>query len=117
MAFLNQEPGSDVVSQAIARGAVISAVNLSEVVAKIADAGTSEAIIRSALSRLNIDIIPFDAELAYLAGLLRPLTRQAGLSFGDRACLAVAQHLSAEALTTDRTWADLRVEVVIRVLR
>jgi PIN domain nuclease of toxin-antitoxin system len=117
MALLNQEQGSDVVSEALGEGAAISAVNLSEVVAKIADTGTSEAIIRSALSRLNIDIIPFDAELAYLAGLLRPPTRQAGLSFGDRACLAVAQQLGAEALTTDRAWLDLQLDVPIRLVR
>ncbi|MBI3977092.1 MAG: hypothetical protein HY331_02795 [Chloroflexi bacterium] len=46
--------------------------------------------------------VDFDADLAYQAGLLHPATRQAGLSLGDRACLALARRLGLPALTADR---------------
>jgi len=117
MALIQHEPGGDVVSQALDEGATISAVNLSEVIAKLADSGAAEALIRSALARLNVEVVAFDAELAYSAGLLRPLTRQAGLSLGDRACLALARRLAAEVITTDRSWAELGLEVAVRVAR
>jgi PIN domain nuclease of toxin-antitoxin system len=44
---------------------------------------------------------------------LRITTRGRGLSFGDRACLALANSLGATILTADRTWAGLdRVELI-----
>lgn len=52
-------------------------------------------------------MLPFDEELAYRAGELRPETRSRGLSFGDRACVA--------ALTMERAWGGLEgVEVIER---
>jgi len=70
--------------------ASISAVNLSEVIAKLADAGMPEGEIRETLEPLGLEVAEFDADQAYQAGLLRPLTRQFGLSSGGRACLALA---------------------------
>ncbi len=73
--------------------------------------------IREAIDTLNLVIVPFDAELAYLTGLLRTATRAAGLSLGDRACLALAQRLSAPVLTADQAWKGLDVGVEIRHIR
>ena len=95
----------------------MSAVNFSEVVAKLTERGVAEGVIRQSLETLGIDIIAFDLDLAYAAGLLRGLTMKAGLSFGDRACLALATHLGTEALTADRTWSELGLDVTIRLLR
>jgi ribonuclease VapC len=117
LALLNGEPGGDEVRAAIALGAAISAVNLSEVVAKLAEAGMSEADIRVALAPLVRDVVAFDAALAYRAGLLRATTRSAGLSLGDRACLALAQQLGVPVLTADRQWQKLSLGVTIRAIR
>ena len=48
---------------------------------------------------------------------LRVLTRSAGLSLGDRACLALAQRLGLEAVTAERAWAGLELGVTVRVIR
>lgn len=117
LALLNQEHGSDPVVQAIIDGASISAVNLSEIVAKLSEAGVPVASIHEALDRLGIEVVDFDADLAYRAGLLRPVTRPAGLSLGDRACLALAQQLGLPALTTARAWTSLQIGVTIRLAR
>ncbi len=90
----------------------MSAVNLSEVIAKLADEGVPEPIIRHSIETVGLDIVGFDADDALAAGLLRPSTRAAGLSFGDRACLALAQQGGAPVLTTDRAWADLDLDKV-----
>ncbi len=47
LVLLNAEPGAEVVSQAHPQG-VMSAVNLSEVIAKLAEAGMPEAVARQA---------------------------------------------------------------------
>ena len=117
LALLNQEQGSERVASCIANGAVISTVNLSEVVAKLSDAGVPEEVIREALSVLGIVIVDFDTVLAYDAGLLRPLTRQVGLSLGDRACFALARRFELPAVTTDKVWETLSLGVVVQLIR
>jgi ribonuclease VapC len=114
LALLGDEPGAEAVLAALPR-ATISAVNLSEVVAKLAERGMPADAIRAALDGLDLDPRPFDAEAAYAAGALRPATRAAGLGFGDCACLALAAQLGGEAMTADRAWAavpGVRVSVV-----
>lgn len=116
LALLNAEPGADIVAEALP-GGVISAVNLSEVVAKLCEAGMPENAIRQALQPLGLEIEPFDEEQAYQAGLLRAATQAAGISLGDRACLSLAKMLGVVALTADRTWAGLSVGATIKVIR
>ena len=88
LALLNVEVGAEVVRDAISEAA-ISAVNLSEVVAKLAERGMPGSAITEALEELGLEIIPFDADQALAAGLLRTITRDRGFSLGDRACLAL----------------------------
>jgi ribonuclease VapC len=116
LALLNRELGSDRVAMALP-DAVICSVNLSEVVAKLADQGRPEIEIRLYLDSLGLVIVPFDAVLAYRAGCLRPLTRKFGLSFGDRACLVLAESLGVPALTCDRAWASLDLGIQVQLIR
>jgi PIN domain nuclease of toxin-antitoxin system len=39
--------------------------------------------------------VSLDEDLAYATGMLLLITKSAGLSFGDRACLALAQPLAS----------------------
>ena len=116
LALLNREPGAEEVEKTIP-GAAIGAVNLSEVVAKLAERGMPEEAIRLALSGIELAVAPFDVPLAYHAGLLRAATRSLGLSFGDRACVALGRQLGVPVLTADRRWRELSVGVTIRVIR
>jgi ribonuclease VapC len=116
LALLNDEPGADVVAEALPQG-VISAVNLSEVIAKLCDAGMPEKAIHQALQPLGIEIIPFDEEQAYQAGLLRISTQDLGISLGDRACLSLAKKLGIDALTADKAWVELSIGTTIKVIR
>lgn len=116
LALLNQETGSEEVLRFIGKAA-IGTVNLSEVIAKLADAGIPEEDIRQILSNLNLEVIDFNKEQALKAGMLRPNTKSIGLSFGDRACLALGIILNQPVLTTDRLWGSINVEVEVRVVR
>ena len=116
IAFLRHEPGAERVAKALAR-TVVSAVNLSEVVAWLSRSDLKDSEISRTVNDLDLDISPFDTELAMSAGLLSRATKRFGLSFGDRACLALAQRLAVPVLTTDRNWSTLRVGVKIEVIR
>ena len=117
LAFLNNEVGSEQVARSIMDGAIMSAVNVSEVISKLSESNMPEDAIHETLDLLGIETIAFDMTCSYQAGLLRPMTKALGLSFGDRACLALAQHLSCPAVTADRTWQKLTLGITIQVIR
>lgn len=109
LAVLNGEPGEKKVIPILAESA-ISAVNLTEVAAKLLDAGMDEAGAQLAVSVLGIgQIVDFTPNLAWEAARLRPLTKQYGLSLGDRACLALAIKLKIPAVTADKEWSKLKL--------
>lgn len=116
LAVLLDEPGADVVSALLGESG-ISAVNYSEVAGKLLDRAARPETVARALAPYAPLVKPFDLALAEQAALLRPATRRAGLSLGDRACLALATAHAAAAVTADRAWADLDLGVTITVIR
>ena len=116
LALVNGEPGMEAAERALPTAA-ISAVNLAEVTSKLAGAGVPADEIRLVLQALKLKVTDFDQVLAYRVGELRRITREHGLSLGDRACLATAQALRVPVLTTDRVWSQLDIGVEIRVVR
>ncbi len=116
LALLQNEPGGDAV-QELLETAAISSVNWSEVVQKALHWQTEIQGLRQELEALGFEIWPFTAVLAEATAHLRVSTRQAGLSLGDRACLALAAALGLPAVTTDRIWPSLGLPIEIRVVR
>lgn len=116
LAIMLGESGADAVHAVLDR-AKIGAVNLSEVVAKLQERGVPDDAIDQSLADLDLAIVPFDQDQAMRAGKLRLATRGAGLSLGDRACLAVADALGAIAITTDQAWSKLAIETEIKFAR
>jgi len=116
MAWLNLEIGGSEVTSLIARAA-ISAVNLSEVVTKLAEREENSAVVREMIDLLPCAVVDFDSAQATAAGLMRTKTRRAGLSLGDRACLALAATYGLPAWTSDRAWAKVDVGVDVRFIR
>lgn len=122
LAHLNDEAGADVVDAALIQGSAISAVNLAEVLSKLAELDEAPAEINDALWRRGLlgsqlSILPLTAEDAVAIAELHVKTRSRGLSLGDRACLALARRLQLPALTADRDWARLAVGVRIETIR
>lgn len=107
IAFLRNEPGADVVQQVLQKHAIISSVNLVEVLTKLLDKGASLELARSTLDKLELEVVALDAHAAHQTAWLRTNTRHLGLSLGDRACLALAVTLNATVLTADRPWLTL----------
>ena len=116
LAVIFRENGAAAARDAAA-DAIMSAVNVTEVITRMIDEGASrEAALRS-LQEISPAIRPFDESLALEAGYLRTETRQYGLSLGDRACLALALREGAPVVTADRAWARLDLGIDIRVIR
>ena len=108
LAFLLDEPGADVVEQAILEGAAISTVNLAEVLTRQADLGGEPGF--TIPDTLTVE--PFTVDDAIVSARLRTRTKALGLSLGDRACLALRHRLELPVLSGDRAWRDLPDSVI-----
>jgi PIN domain nuclease of toxin-antitoxin system len=117
IALIMEEPGARAVEAVVADSAMTT-VNFAEAVGYFARNGAPEPEIREWLGALELEIVPLDTALAYATGLLLPITRRAGLSLGDRACIALARQRSVRAVTTDSAWsriaraAGVEIEVI-----
>jgi PIN domain nuclease of toxin-antitoxin system len=114
LAVILEEPGAERV-EALLPGAKVSAVNVGEVAAKLRDLGMPEGTIEIVLRGIQIDVCVHDLDAALASGFLRPATRSAGLSLGDRACLALAAALGLPAVTADRSWRGVAEAVGVQV--
>ena len=117
LALILKEPGQERVQAAVDQGAILGAVNLTEVVTRLVDEGFSDDAIAAAIDGVELTVTDFQAHTAKQAGLLRRTTRSAGLSTGDRACLALAQEMNQPALTADRIWATLDLGIEVQLIR
>lgn len=122
LAYLNDEAGADLVEAALLRGSAISAVNLAEVLSKLAEVGedpedVSENLKRRGLLGGKLVVSPLGADDAVIIASLHRSTKTHGLSLGDRACLGLALRLRVPALTADRAWLRLKVAVTVEAIR
>ena len=114
LALLQDEPGGESVRL---ESSVMNSVNFAEVVQQSVQRGAPVDSLLEELQLLGLEATPFTPEEGQLAGALYPKTRSAGLSLGDRACLATAQMLGVAAVTADRAWTGLELGVEVRVIR
>lgn len=112
LAYLNDEPGADVVEKALTAGSAIGTVNWAEVLSKAMETGIAPETLATELEKRGIlgntlDVLPLTIEDSMEIARLRPLTKSFGLSLGDRACLALGKRLRIPILTADRIWAEV----------
>ena len=106
LAFINQEKGYEIVEKYLPN-AIMSSVNISEVVAVLSLIDIPQNIIIDIINDLNIEIINFDQEQAIQTGFLRQTTKTLGLSLGDRACINLASNQNLTIVTADKIWKTL----------
>ncbi len=99
------EPGAREVGQRLP-GSMIHAVNYAEVLSKLVERGLPPEAAEQQLEHVGLlQVIRIDPGLpedALAVARLRPLTRTAGLSLGDRHCLALDERSGVPVATTDR---------------
>jgi PIN domain nuclease of toxin-antitoxin system len=117
LAFLNEEPGADKLTDALLSEASVSTVNLTEAASKLIQAGDEPDAVWRDLDFFFPSAEWFSVEQAQIAAKLVQQTRALGLSLGDRACLALGIALKAPVWTTDRSWKKLSVGVPIHLMR
>lgn len=116
LALLQAEPGWEQIEAYVISGqACLNVVNQAEVLSKLCERGMPLPDAELALSKLALPCQAFTPEMALQTARLRPLTRDLGLSLGDRACLAAALCLQLPVLTGDRPWLQLATPLGIDI--
>lgn len=116
LALLFDEPGGEAVLPVV-RGALLSAVNLDEVLHKCMRRGIDAAAVLDSVRRLEVIVAPFDAEQARVSATLHARAQALRLSFADRACLALGKVRGAPIVTADRAWRAFGDDADIRLIR
>ncbi|OQX09674.1 MAG: hypothetical protein BWK73_22175 [Thiothrix lacustris] len=116
LALLFAETGAEQVANVLP-DALMSTVNLSETLGFYVRKGASLEEIASRLAELPIVWLPFSSEQAAIAAGLLPLTKQYGLSLGDRACIALAIEKNMPIYTADRVWGELSLPIPVIKIR
>ncbi len=110
------EPGSEAVEAAL-HDSVMSAANVTECVAIMIRRGLSYDHASEIIQKSGARIIPLTFGPSAEAGLMHDKTRSFGLSYMDCICLVLAADMNAPVLTADKIWAELDLEIEVRVVR
>ena len=116
VALWKKEPGWERVSLEIPASAV-SAANLAEALSKLTEDGGNPDAMVGHFAKSGCKIVPVSTEQAVACAKLRLVTRQFGLSLGDRLCLALAIERNCPVLTADRNWNKLSLGIPIQLIR
>ena len=111
LALLSMEEGHEIVAENL-ENAVVSSVNLSEVITVLVRRGLKHEDVAQSLKDTFPQIEEFTAEQAIIAAsFVEP-----ELSFGDRACLALAKSKNLPVLTADKIWQDLELGIEVQLI-
>ncbi|MGQ0716025.1 MAG: PIN domain-containing protein [Pseudonocardiales bacterium] len=97
--------------------ATMCAANWSETHLKLLQHGVDAHRATNRLRTLGVRIEPLTEPDAITAANLWAATRSAGLSLGDRCCLALAARLDRVAVTADTARAGLDIDIPVRIIR
>ena len=115
LAMLRDEPGGNKVADVLI-DSQMCVVNFAEVISHFAHNKMPSQEIDAMLHPLPVTLVKADVELAKVAGHLRAITSKAGLSLGDRFCLALAMREGLPAWTADKQWAVVAEKTGIKVV-
>jgi ribonuclease VapC len=117
LSVLNKEPGHKNVEEVLTH-AILSSVNFAEVITVLAGIGMTVQEAEEVTLSIIKETVPFDDKQASISASLRKATKQYGLSFGDRACLALAKSHGSLVFTADKIWVKLNIPgVKIHLIR
>jgi PIN domain nuclease of toxin-antitoxin system len=116
LAVILSERGAEQVADLMPES-LVSVANEAEVITVLIRNGSPPEQALSAALELPYRRVDLDAELARRAGTLWRDVKPRGLSLGDRCCLALAERERLPVVTADQKWADLALDIEIRMFR
>lgn len=109
IALIKNEKGAEIVEPLLGK-IVMSAINISEVAGILIDIGMSHEECKNTIEPFVNLIVPLGTEQAYNIAFLKKLTKNKGLSIGDRACIALGLEMGLPIYTADKIWDNLNIK-------
>lgn len=116
LAVIQSEPGGEFIVDLKSKP-LASTVNIVEARTKLFDKGHNAELVEELMRLVDMIEVDFTSAQSRIASGMRDTTRHAGLSLGDRACLALATEKNAVAMTTDQQWTKVDVKVRVELIR
>ena len=116
LAVLHRERGHEKVIPYF-DGGFVSAVNYAEVLKKFIERGMELLATRQLVQNLAVVVVPFDNLQAAETARIWPHIRSLGLSFADRACLALGIVNSVPVVTADGRIGQAKLPVEVKLIR
>jgi ribonuclease VapC len=116
LAVLLKEPGADIVRPHLP-GAMISSVNVAEVINRRLKNGESLERNAQVVGSLQMRIVNFNFEQAVMSASFKPYARISNLSLADRACLSLGLLRNVPVLTAEHNWTKADMGVDVRLIR
>jgi PIN domain nuclease of toxin-antitoxin system len=113
LAVIRRETGAETVVEHLP-DAVISHVNLAEVIGRLVRDGRDDAEIDAILDSLELNAVETTVEQARRAANRADIKH---LSLGDRFCIALAEERNEPLITADTEWAKLDIRVPLELIR
>ncbi len=118
IALLAEEKGFETIEKLLPKS-IMSSVNVAEVAKFLL---TKDLIdkqnLKTLINQLIDEVIPFDTSQALTNAEIYLITKQYGLSLGDRACISLALNTGYKVYTTDKIWNKLNIpNLNINVIR
>jgi len=110
-ALIRMESGYEQLEGLLA-SSCISAVNLSEIVTRLAELGIADTEIKEIVDEVIPEILPFTHKAGFLSGILMIKAKELGidLSLGDIACIATGIINNMVVYTTNPVWQELQLD-------
>jgi ribonuclease VapC len=108
MALLLDEPGANLVAD-FAGDALISTINLQEVIKALLARNTPNETVRMMLDEIDIEPRSHTVEATWAAARLDGYTKTKGCGVGDCICMALAIAEGLPAITADQVWSELTI--------
>lgn len=116
LAYLQDEKGGDVIDGLLS-DSIMSCVNWSEIMQKAISKQIDTNGMQEEFAILGLTVVPFTIAQAELAAKLWQVTKNHGLSLGDRACLSTAIDKNMPVYTADKAWQSLNISIQIVCIR
>lgn len=117
LALINKEDGYKIVEKYINNYVAISAINFAEVLTVTSRNNINQEMIIPFLYDIFPSIIEFCHKQAKIVSELDCQVKKYGLSFGDKACIALGVYKDLPILTADKVWQKLNLNQEIILIR